>query len=123
MPNTRSKAHERITFTGIPMDYCPRCKKKPGGVVAQSKRPPVPVAVSGLGTEDCVIRYVCSSCRLIWDCFYDMKDSDDFFNTGPFEDETILWREGLESHPTPGINGVPFPAGPKKILKDLEAKR
>ena len=111
MPSAKSKTSERVMFTGIPMDYCPRCEKRSREVFEQSERPPVPLAVSGLGTNHCFVRYACPNCRLIWDCFRNMEADD--MNQGPFEDEFILWHEGLESHPT---GEVPFPAGPKNLL-------
>ena len=119
MPET-ADLYDRVglRFTGIPMNYCPRCTEKPNGVFEQAKRPPVPVATSGLGGEGCCVRYVCPTCRLIWDTVWDM--AGDFFNTGPFDDDLILAHEGLESHPT---GEVPFPAGPKELLRELQSKR
>ena len=107
---TRNGRREELRFNVIPMDFCPRCPipAHPDGVHYG-----MPVALAGTLAEP-IVRYVCPSCRLVWDMSWDVAAIAQFFPSyGPFSDTFIRVHEGLEAHRQDGIE---MPAGPRSAF-------
>lgn len=96
-----------FTFSVIPMDCCPRCRRGTPGSFDLG----VPVAIAPTADGGQVVRNVCPSCRLLWDTSWNVSGDRGY---GPFNDDFIRHAEGVESHPQAGMK---FPAGPRAELK------
>lgn len=97
-----------LTFSVVPLDCCPRCKRiKPRGNWGLA----VPLAIA-FDRGSLIVRNVCPSCRLTWDTSWGVHKDDPVY--GPFEDTYLLHSEGVESHPQ---GGSVFPAGPRNLLE------
>lgn len=73
----------------------------------------MPVAFAG-PLNDRIIRYVCPSCRLVWDISWDVAAlAQSFPSYAPFSDTFIRVHEGLEAYCQ---DGVEMPAGPRSAF-------
>ena len=107
---TRNGRREELRFNVIPMDFCPRC---PIAARLDDVHYGMPVALAG-PLNDRIIRYVCPSCRLVWDSSWDVAALARFFPSyGPFSDTFIRDHERLEAHRREDIE---LPAGPRSAF-------
>lgn len=95
---TRLSANQKeLSFRVIPLDYCADLSHGPGM--------PVGIAPHDDGQ---VVRYTCTSCRRIWDCWWAL----DVYGP-PFRDRYIVITEHRQ---TTQQGNIPYPVGPSHLL-------
>lgn len=108
---------EDLRFSVLPMDFCPRC---PIPAHPDNARYGTPVALAGTLKQP-IIRYICLSCRLVWDISWDVAGlANDFPSYRTFSDTFIRDAEGLEAHRQGGID---LPAGPRSAFTQSEGRQ
>ena len=108
---------QKLRFAVIPMDFCPRCPSPshPDGVHYG-----MPVAFAG-PLDHRIFRYVCPSCRLVWDMSYDLSGPGVVRpDGGTFSDTFVRDAEGLEAHRQGEID---LPAGPRSAFTQVKERR
>ena len=100
-----------FAFSVIPLDCCRRCQRYDG----ERSGLGMPVAISVQRDHSWIVRYTCPSCRLLWDCAWQVSGDRSY---GPFADGFIRYAAEIESHPK---DGSFFPAGPRHLLEQNPA--
>ena len=113
---SRDARDQTLVWNPIPMDACHSCFDSGG----TRREDPLyglgfPVAVSGIESNRqwVSVRYICPTCRSVWDCSFDVQ-AGPLGDLGQFRDRYISgYEEGLRAMP---MQDVPFPAGPAKLF-------
>ena len=103
-------------WTTVPQDGCPFAGNKethPGWHAESVFGVGIPVAVSGIEENRArtLVRYVCPSCRAVWDTTWNCSTNE---MGQQFGDRFVIYTERFKS---PVRGGVSFPAGPSDIFQ------
>ena len=104
--NGQNGATPTFSFSVIPLDSCPRCRR--GAPSNLDLGTPVAIAQAN-GYQ--IVRNVCRRCNLLWDVSWNVSGDRAY---GPFDDGFIHYSAGVESHPQ---DGMKYPVGPRSKLE------